>query len=293
MKRILSLGLALSFTISSTSSFAQIKAEKLESLPTAAPVKKEAPPAAPAAKKELKEPVKESVVIPPKESKDEDILKGLDYPELQVVPRASDRLLMETQNEREYGWIAFWPYQVSSLATLAAGNRLRGSYRDGNMTEIEKQDSNNMALTAMAVGVGGIGLSIFLIRSDLYGDSFRRIKAYKVTDKRSELFRERLSEEALEKPAHLINMLTTISVSMNLLANLGVLAYSNVDTRSYALVGMATAFLPWMFSNRYVDNWNKQLEYKRKIYTPLIGMDYQFIPKTQQLQPQLTMNWSF
>ncbi len=236
---------------------------------------------------------KESVVISPRESKEDDILKGLDYPELQVVPRASDRLVMETQNEREYGWVAFWPYQISSIATLLAGNRLRGNYKADVVTDQAKQDSDNIALSAMAVGVGGLGLSIFLIKSDLYGDSFRRIKATKVTDKRSELFRERLSEEALEKPAHLINMLTTVSVTMNVLANAAVASQANGDVRAFAAVGLVAAFLPWMFSNRYVDNWNKQLEYKRKIYTPLIGFDWQYQPKAKEFRPQMSANWEF
>ncbi|MGZ3748051.1 MAG: hypothetical protein ACXWRE_11810, partial [Pseudobdellovibrionaceae bacterium] len=80
MKRILSLSLSVSLSFPASLLWAQEKKE--------------------ATKETLK---KETVVIPPRESKDEDILKGLDYPELQVVPRASDRLLMETQNEREYG----------------------------------------------------------------------------------------------------------------------------------------------------------------------------------------------
>jgi len=274
MKRFLSLALAVSMSLSSTLSWAQEK--------------KEAPPTAAAAVSR-----KDSVVIPLRESKDEDILKGLDYPELQVVPRATERLQMETQNEREYGWIAFWPYQISSLTTLFAGSRLRGNYKDGIDTAQEKKDNDNIAMSAMAVGIGGLGLSIFLIKSDLYGDSFRRIKGMKVSDKRSDLARERLSEEALEKPAHLINMLTTISVTLNLLANTAVLTQATGDVRGYAAVGVVASFLPWMFSNRYVDNWNKHLEYKRKIYTPLVGWDFQYQPKTAQLQPQLTMNWSF
>ena len=235
---------------------------------------------------------KKSVVIPAKE-KEDDILKGLDYPELQVVPRATDRLMMETQNEREYGWIAFWPYQVSSISTLLAGNRLRGNYTDANNTDELKKASDNVGMAAMAVGLGGLGLSVFLIRMDLYRDGFRGVKGVKVSDKRSELLRERLAEEALEKPAHLINMLTTVSVATNLLANVAVGTQANGDVRAYAAVGILASFLPWMFENRYVDNWQKQQEYKRKIYTPLIGTGLQFVPKNASLQPQLTMNWQF
>lgn len=244
-------------------------------------------------KKEVKKETKESSVVIPAKDKEDDILKGLDYPELQVVPRASDRLLMETQNERQYGWIAFWPYQVSSIATILAGNRLRGNYKDDVVTDQAKKDSDNIGMTAMAVGVGGLGLSIFLIQMDLYGDSFKRVKAVKVNDKRSELLRERLAEEALEKPAHMINMLTTVSVATNLLANAAVASQANKDVLSYAAVGAIASFLPWMFSNRYVDNWDKQQEYKRKIYTPLIGYDLQYVPQNKSLQPQLTMNWVF
>lgn len=270
MKRILSLGLAMSLSLSTSLAYAQEKKE-----PVAA-----------------KEPPK-SVVIPSRESREDDILKGLDYPELQVVPRASDRLAMETQNERQYGWVAFWPYQVSSIATLLAGSRLRGNYRPDVVTAQQKKDSDNVGMAAMAIGAGGLGLSVFLIASDLYGDSYRKIKAMKPTDRRGELLKERLSEEALEKPAQLINMLTTVSVTLNLLANGAVLGQANGDVRAYAAVGAAAAFLPWMFSNRYVDNWNKQLEYKRKIYTPLVGLNWQYQPQSREMQPQLSAHWRF
>ncbi|MGZ3748312.1 MAG: hypothetical protein ACXWRE_13105, partial [Pseudobdellovibrionaceae bacterium] len=189
--------------------------------------------------------------------------------------------------------VAFWPYQISSIATLLAGNRLRGNYKEDIVTDQAKKDNDTIALTAMAVGIGGLGLSVFLIKSDLYGDSFRRLKTTKVTDKRSELLRERLAEEALEKPAHLINMLTTVSVTLNVLANAAVAVQGNNDVRGYAAIGLVAAFLPWMFSNRYVDNWNKQLEYKRKIYTPLIGFDWQYQAKAKEFSPQLSANWSF
>jgi len=282
MKRALSLGLALSMSLSTSFTWAQEKSEKPEKKETSAVLTKET----------TKEASK-SVVIPPRESKDDDILKGLDYPELQVVPRASDRLAMESQNERDYGWVAFWPYQVSSIATLLAGNRLRGNYKEDVVTDQQKKDSDNIGLTAMAVGVGGLGLSVFLIKSDLYGDSFKRIKAIKAGDKRGELLRERMAEEALEKPAHLINMLTTVSVVMNGVANLAIASQANGDVRAYAAVGLVASFLPWMFSNRYVDNWEKQLEYKRKIYTPLVGFDWQYHKNTGEFTPQLSANWSF
>ncbi len=274
MKRAVSFGVVLSLVLSAQLAWAQEKKE-------AATVKESAKEAS------------KSVVIPPRESKDDDILKGLDYPELQVVPRASDRLAMETQNEKDYGWVAFWPYQVSSIATVLAGNRLRGNYKDNVILDQEKKDSDNLAMAAMAVGIGGLGLSVYLIKSDLYGDAYKRIRPMKTTDKRSELLRERMAEEALEKPAHLINMLTTVSVTLNGLANIAVASQANGDVRTYAAVGLVASFLPWMFSNRYVDNWNKQLEYKRKIYTPFVGFDWQYHKDTKEFTPQLSANWSF
>lgn len=270
MKKIISLGMVLSLSLSAASAGAQEKTEPV------------------AAKEAAK-----SVVIPEKENKDEDILKGLDYPELQVVPRASDRLSMEAQNERRYGWASFWPYQASSIATLLAGNRLRGNYKDDNLTDRQKKDSDNIAMSAMAIGVGGLGLSVFLISRDMYGEPHRRIKAMKVSDRRSELMRERMAEEALEEPAKLIDTLTTVSVTLNLISNIAVAAQANDDVRSYALIGTVASFLPRMFSNRYVDNWNKQLEYKRKIYTPLIGFDWQYQPESRDFMPQLSASWSF
>lgn len=233
------------------------------------------------------------VVIPPTENKNEDVLKDLDYPELQVVPRASDRLAMETQNERESGWVAFWPYQISALATLMSGYRLHGNYHDDGMSDQQKRDSDNIANGAMIVGGAWLALSVYLIKMDLYADAMRRVRAVKGTDKRSDLLRERMAEESLERPAELMNTLTTLSVVSNAAASIAVLTQANGDVRIYGAVSLLASFLPWMFQSRYVENWNKHLEYKRKIYTPLVGLDLRFEPQYQKYQPQLTMNWNF
>src|SRR5689334_1777340 len=44
-----------------------------------------------------------------------------DYPELSVVPRASDRLQSEAEQESGNRWTTFLPMQVSALTTLGAG----------------------------------------------------------------------------------------------------------------------------------------------------------------------------
>lgn len=79
----------------------------------------------------------------------------------------------------------------------------------------------------------------------------------------------------------------------NAAASIAILSQANADTRIFGAVSLAASFFPWFFQTRYVENWNKHLEYKRKIYSPVVGWDLHFQPEYQKYQPQLTMNWQF
>ncbi len=68
-----------------------------------------------------KSETKKSEILQADPHKNESLfLNSLDYPELQVVPRASERLQMDVAKEQEKGWYLFWPFHVASGTTLLA-----------------------------------------------------------------------------------------------------------------------------------------------------------------------------
>lgn len=238
----------------------------------------------------------------------EEILKSLDYPELQVAPRASERLSMEASLEKGLGsYITYWPFMLSGLATFTSGYMSYRTYSSDFQRRIDTATSgnsvgpsdfknlDNKSLLAMATGFGWIAVSVFMGSKDFYIDGIRQIKNYKVTDKRTELMRERLAEETLETPAYIMKHFTWISVSTNILANAMILSTSDFDDsrKTIAAGAMIAASLPLLFPNRYLTNYEKHIEYKRKIYTPLVTMNYNLDKKSNKLEPMLAFNWNF
>ena len=195
---------------------------------------------------------------------------SLDYPELQVVPRASDRLAMESPYEKDLGLAMFWPFQFSGLATLGAGLMMKGKLKE-NATEQERKDADFAANTAVGMGAAWIGLTYYLLSTEPYGSELAKIRKYKGTDKKTDLLRERIAEEALQKPAELIRTLTWISFITNFGATANLFDRSTKDNNLYPAIAGIMAFLPMIFKNRYIDNYEKHLEYKRKIYSPVVS----------------------
>ncbi|MCB0350014.1 MAG: hypothetical protein KDD38_02450, partial [Bdellovibrionales bacterium] len=136
-------------------------------------------------------------------SKEENLETQLSYPELEVTPRASERLDIEYKNEKRTSWQTHLPIQFSALATLYAGTS--SSVKDG--ATADEKDSYETAQT-IAVGVG----AGWLVLTGALAAAYRpyrtgRIEISKLPKgtPREQLTRERISEEALYAPAALAN----------------------------------------------------------------------------------------
>lgn len=210
---------------------------------------------------------------------DLDLFKSIDYPELQVVPRASERLLLEASEEKD-SWVSpLWTIQVSALATLIAAVGSSGEYntnKDGQTTDVMKEEHDMAISTAYIVGGGWLLGSWYFNREFSYQDATKRLKKITGKDKKSELMRERMAEEALEAPANLVRTLNRLSVISNFLAASYVAAQTSQTQPSYAGFAVGLSILPWIFENRYVSVWEKHQEYKRKIYAPLVWTDLKY-----------------
>lgn len=255
-----------------------------------------------ASKKTTKKPeqknfdAKEHINEVPGSNKEKDsdsvkFLENLDYPELQVVPRASARLQNEANYENEKSHALQWTFYTSGLATLYMGYKHNGNYSVESPTDKQKSDNANNAMIAQAVGLGTLGVAAFLGFGKPYSKSYEEMKRVKGTDRKAELYRERIAEEGLEKPALLIDKLTTIAIAANVFAFLNVIPESANETKTAAYIAGVAAALPYVFESPYVTNYQKQLEYKRKIYVPLSS--FQFFPNGNKIVPGVALNWIF
>jgi hypothetical protein len=176
---------------------------------------------------------------------------------------------------------------------MVAGFSSSGKYKETNPSDADKRE--NKFSSQMGVLVGGLlfGGTLYLDRSMIYGHALQEVKKNTGKDKKSTLLRERLAEEALERPAKIANMISNISVWSTLILAAYIEAHSEQGLQNYAGLAMGLSMLPWMIENRMVRNWEKHQEYKRKIYAPITTLDLTIDPHTKQPLPLLGMRWQF
>lgn len=219
-------------------------------------------------------------------------LKALDYPELQVVPRASERLILESSAARDKGVMSLFPYVLSSTMTLTSGILVNSSMRP-DMDDAWKQETAKATKTAMVIGVAGLGLAYWFLNSDQYGTSLNQIRAFKNKDRRTELLKERLAEETFEKTSTMISQWKWIFALVNFAASAELTGKSTGDNNVVPGLSMTAALLPLFITTSYESNYQKQLEYKKRIYVPLTWFDYQYDVKQANWQPKLNAVWNF
>ena len=237
-------------------------------------------------------PAPAPTAAPNHKSEISEILDSMGYPELQVVPRATERLAIEAKNEDSYAAIAHWPIQVAGLATTIVGFTAK-SNRRGDLTDKEKRDSGLISSVATAVGVSWIVLPAVISLQRPYRNGMNAINKYPGKDDRSTLTRERLAEEALEKPARVTKTLKVLSTFTNAGANFAAGWHSNETGRAMAAIGIVLAFTPWIFEDNAVAVYEKHQEYKRKIYAPIKSASIGYDAQGKTFYPVTTLTWMF
>lgn len=220
------------------------------------------------------------------------ILNSMSYPELQVVPRASERLRIEAKEERGSWFVMHWPIELSGLATAAVGMTANGNQKD-NLSSNEENDAKTISTFTTAVGVAWLAGGLILGGQKPYLRGMRSINKGTPKDERAALMRERLAEEALERPARTMRVLRHVSVLTNFSMNALSAIYANDQGKVMAGVGAVLSFLPYMFEDHTIEVHDKHIEYKKKIYTPIKGANLQYDSKTASWTPMTTLTWSF
>ncbi len=194
----------------------------------------------------------------------------LDYPELQVVPRATDRLNLEAQVEGERKWLGYWPMLTGSALLLYSAQAQRGQYNYSHSDSAEdvERDTNRAVNTATVISGGWLLAGIYWTLQEPYGQSLSLVKRIKGNDKRSEIYRERMAEEGLEGPAALSRKLNRLYMLTHGFASVWLMAMAPQEKAVYPFLASLATFLPWIFEGHHETVYEKHLEYKRKIYAP-------------------------
>ncbi len=218
--------------------------------------------------------------------------KALDYPELQVVPRASERLMIESQKNKDKGIFLLMPYVIPSLFTLSSGAVASGSLKD-SLTIEDREIAKTSTNASIGIGVFSLAAAYWYVQADQYGETVGQLRGLKSKDRRTELLKERISEEAFERSNQQFSKAKWIFAVTHFIANASLAGKLQGDSNIIPVVGMLTAWAPIFMSTDYETNYQRQLDYKKRIYVPLTFMDMKYNTQTQAWIPQTSFVWQF
>ncbi len=190
----------------------------------------------------------------------------LDYPELQVTPRASERLEMEAKDERGNAWLMHLPVQLGSVGLLT------GSFI--MLADRANQSNSTYPLWAIPMGIGGawLGLTVGLAAAYRpYASGTEKISAMPRKSRRDELLRERMAEERLEATSALAWRLTILSSVTQFIGGGALVALNRPGSAAFFAGAGAAAlsFVPFIFQYGWIRTNSEQHDYKKRIYGPI------------------------
>ncbi len=211
---------------------------------------------------------------------------NLDYPELNIVPLASERIKMEAQHEGSLGLSFQWPITVSSLIVLTAGG-VQTLYKDG-------RPNNYSPEVGIATGLGLIGANLYLAYfSEGYDQAYNEIKALPERTEREKLIKERLSEEKINLMARNARKMIWITSIANFAASIFMSKNAKKDSIGEYVdyFSAVTSIMPLLFNNRRIDVARSQMKYKKRIYGPIAGI--QFLKNKDKIVPAFGFSYNF
>jgi hypothetical protein len=189
------------------------------------------------------------------------------YPELQVSPRASERINMEAKTEVRTRRTQLLPMQISALSTLLAAAGAP------NPTDEHKKDRDDVKYSrqvAMGVGVSWLVFSYFFNEDYVpYTRAAALLKTMPDKTPQEELVRERIAEEQIEAASSLGKKMMWASVVTNLAAAGYLGSNTQKEGEVYAGVAAILAFTPIVFKDRWQTVNGYHQEYKKRIYGPI------------------------
>ena len=202
-----------------------------------------------------------------------EVPSAFEYPELSVVPKASERVAMEANRERDQRWRVHAPILFPATMTILSGASL---LVNGTKTDSNGDSSSFKAAPYAAIGVGLAWWAITLgvvQRLEFYQDAANDVAKVQPKTQKDQLLRERLSEEAIHRASTLASELRWLSVFSNLGVNAYVLASSQPKAASnfFAAGAILSSLTPLIFTHRWNRTESIHEDYKKRIYGPLTG----------------------
>ena len=220
---------------------------------------------------------------------------NFEYPELSVVPRASEQIVTESNHEKDHPIKTHLPLLVPATATFVTGLALLSAGTKSS------EDSTNVGAKyapwiGMGVGAAWWALSYAVLdHLDYYGEGSSEVAKLPTKTQREQILRERRAEESIAQAGATARRLKWISIISNLGAS-GFMAGAAKEKTFpvyLAVTSAITAFTPLLFPHRWETVESMQQDYKKRIYAPVIGATLLPSPTHASLLPGLLLALQF
>lgn len=209
------------------------------------------------------------------------------YPELLVVPKATQALASEVASEKQNAYTSHLLLQAPALLTLMAGLSSSG---------LKDPSSKDASLIATSVGTGWLAATVGLsMVYSPYRTANAAVNAMPSKSPEQILARERKAEEGLFMPAYIMRRVQYISAISNLASSAAVASAKDASSQTKALGGIAAmaALLPLIFDHPWISSYDQQQDYKKKIYGPLSQVSFEPNVQTGQLDAAVNLSMRF
>ncbi|MBI2711323.1 MAG: hypothetical protein HYX41_00465 [Bdellovibrio sp.] len=213
-------------------------------------------------------------------------LEKFDYPELTVVPRASERLRQEAEDEPAHRWTTYLPIQISGVATVAAG--------------IATYDAALPGQSILGIGIGAGWLILTGVLSSTYRPyttGTERVGQMPKSTMREQLAMERAAEEELHNAYVAGERMRWLSIATQLGASAVMLAKGSPGgfsvTQGFQVGAAVLSLAPLIFPFHWRTVHSDQMEYKKRIYGPVARPTLLWDRIAQRLAPGVEVSLRF
>ncbi len=218
------------------------------------------------------------------------------YPELSVVPKASEQILNQSLKEKNGSIGNHLPLLVPASMTFLAGLVEQIS---GARVDLSRPNSANQYAPWVGMGVGAAWWAVslgILNRLEIHESASKEVASLPTGTQRDQLLKERRAEEAIDKAGAIARRMKWISFGSNLLAS-GFMAGTAKDGNAslyFALASAATSFAPILFPHSWESLEDQHRDYKKRIYAPVAGITFLKDPRSSiALTPGFSVSLNF
>ena len=221
---------------------------------------------------------------------------SFEYPELSVVPRASEQIDTESVREKDKILKTHLPFLVPATTTFVTGLALLANGTKADLDPVGKASAKYAPWIGMGIGLAWWGVSIGILNHlDIYGEGSAEVAQLPAKTQREQLLRERRAEEIISHAGTTARRLKWISIASNFSASVFMASSAKPSTFPlYLAIGSAiTSFTPLLFTHRWETVESLHRDYKKRIYAPVIGATLLPSPTDSSLSPGLVFALQF